>query len=236
MSKIPLIFSGLGVGTAVTGGTHFVKNVQPSLDKPALIRQLPIGSIEKDRKPTVEAAPKKQKDEVIQEVDGHPESSEQEDLAPEKGLLEQEGPEATADKPVGPRPLVEESRQQVQDIFEVSPVKPPVYRKGQLKQGSPSRPDIVCVAEETDEKDYDYKGLASNKYRFSCIKKNNDSDYEKSLKSQTCSLDINKNLNSDLHEKLINPNGRLCRYWDSYVGTNNRSLTFSTDQIPEDFR
>ncbi|AFO51935.1 hypothetical protein MHLP_01775 [Candidatus Mycoplasma haematolamae str. Purdue] len=238
MSKIPLIFSGLGVGTAVTGGTHFVNNVSGNSNQVVKREQVTESS---EGSPTTRADTEAKKQSVVvepeskslerkqsQEVDLSHESEEKQDLTSISSDVS--GSAASV-----PAVDSEGSHRAVNDIIASSPTPKTTYKKGQLGQGSRTHPEIICVAEETGENFYDGVYQLAKRYSPACINKKDVVDYEKARTSEFCTLAINGNLSSVLSDRLRYRDNNRCRYWDSFVGPKTE-LSIEVDQIPEDFR
>ncbi|AFO51929.1 hypothetical protein MHLP_01745 [Candidatus Mycoplasma haematolamae str. Purdue] len=218
MHKAYIIFSGLGAGTAVSGGTHLIQNVRPSIDKKTQDQQN-RGVQENLRQPEAQV--------IDSPVDAPRESQSQKALDP--GLKDQETvtPDVEAagseqdqvlKDAVEPRVQAgsrkDDSGRQIQDILG-SPTQIPAKSTERYKRGTESRPDIVCVSEETDEVTYDWRRQKLSKRRLACIKTSNDKDYDRARRSLQCTIDITGNLEEDSADRLLFPTKQLCRYWDS---------------------
>ncbi|AFO51934.1 hypothetical protein MHLP_01770 [Candidatus Mycoplasma haematolamae str. Purdue] len=242
MSKIPLIFSGLGVGTAVTGGTHFVKNIQPVLGQTTIRSNgsvfgtvnhpKPDVSSEKSDGPKTLTSPEAKDGSSTtnaQNNRGQVNDETQLPLADASQVIAK--PEPPKEGLNLPKSSSDARSGRVNDIFAPSVPKLSRQRKG----GTEDHPDVICVAEETEDKTYDYQGRSSNRFRAVCVKTNNDRDYYKAKSAPVCSFDINGNLGSEFFETLLNPQSKLCRYWDSFKQSNDQKLSFSDIHIPASY-
>ncbi|AFO51932.1 hypothetical protein MHLP_01760 [Candidatus Mycoplasma haematolamae str. Purdue] len=244
MSKILLICSGLTAGTAVSGGAHLVKNVRPNWRKVAVSRQNRSLDVENgdsrssdnllDQKPPVDSAQARDYGEDLLEKEVDSPSSTDEILSERP----ESNPESSlGNVPAGPRTYSAPSEDRtVTDILSESPVNTSAKSTERLKKGTKAFPDVICVAEETGDVTYDGLQRQSKLYSPACIKKERTGDYEKARTSSVCTVDINWDRNSGLTENLSHPTKERCRYWDSYIGSNNTQLSFEDSHIPDVFR
>ncbi|AFO51928.1 hypothetical protein MHLP_01740 [Candidatus Mycoplasma haematolamae str. Purdue] len=239
MTKIQIALTGLVAGTSVSGGTHFIQNVQSSSrrftesiqkgkEQPA--QKQDVGGQQAE---TVSGTPK-----ITAEVIPGNENSADESLVETAEKKE----ELRESSDVGPklpgasqRVQVDDTRGPVQDILgesAISPINPGKQEK--YRKGTPDLPDIICVAEDTGEKIHKWNGPISQ-YSPACIRKKSVSDYELARTAQFCELDVMDNLRSELSETLQHKPNKRCKYWDSWNGPKT-NLRIEEVQTPVEFR
>ncbi|AFO51931.1 hypothetical protein MHLP_01755 [Candidatus Mycoplasma haematolamae str. Purdue] len=227
---------GLVAGTSVSGCTHFVKNVHPRPDRTVAVR-----SEQKPQRDDLGAQSKTAVKEVdLQANERNTEHKEQEAATSlenqQDEIPEMESPPAEVDpEPKGPKVVVEDTRTSpVSDLLAPVPQRSPVKKKERYKQGTEQYPTIICVAEETGQREWKISG-SSKTYKPTCIKKQDLEDYEKARVVSICERDVMDGLDSDLSNRLRYKDKSRCRYWDSWEGPKS-NLMIQIDQIPQDFR